>query len=41
MSAKYILGAAVGSIGVAYFCDNLISDQKLFGGMNYIYKPCN
>ncbi|KAG0452844.1 hypothetical protein HPP92_025254 [Vanilla planifolia] len=32
MSAKYIIGALVGSFGIAYLCDNLIADQKIFGG---------
>lgn len=32
MSAKYILGAGIGSLAIAYVCDTLISDQKIFGG---------
>uniref|UniRef100_A0A1J3H5Y5 ATOZI1 n=1 Tax=Noccaea caerulescens TaxID=107243 RepID=A0A1J3H5Y5_NOCCA len=29
---KYIVGALVGSAVVAYVCDKVISDNKLFGG---------
>ena len=32
MSAKYIVGALVGSLGVAYVCDTIVSDKKIFGG---------
>ena len=32
MSAKYIIGALAGSFGIAYVCDNLIADKKIFGG---------
>ncbi|KAH6772817.1 ozone-responsive stress-like protein [Perilla frutescens var. hirtella] len=32
MSAKYIIGAGFGSLAIAYVCDTLISDQKIFGG---------
>ncbi|XP_010241215.1 PREDICTED: uncharacterized protein LOC104585889 [Nelumbo nucifera] len=32
MAAKYIVGAVLGTFGFAYVMDNLISDQKLFGG---------
>ncbi|KAH6828762.1 ozone-responsive stress-like protein [Perilla frutescens var. hirtella] len=32
MSTKYILGALLGSMAIAYVCDNLIADQKIFGG---------
>jgi hypothetical protein len=32
MAAKYIVGALVGSLGVAYVCDTLVSDKKIFGG---------
>lgn len=32
MAAKYIVGALVGSIGVAYVCDTIVSDKKIFGG---------
>ncbi|KAL7134162.1 hypothetical protein ABFS83_11G008300 [Erythranthe nasuta] len=32
MAGKYIWSALVGSIAVAYVCDNIISDQKIFGG---------
>ncbi|XP_010554837.1 PREDICTED: uncharacterized protein LOC104824447 [Tarenaya hassleriana] len=30
--AKYIIGATVGSFGIAYICDKLVSDDKIFGG---------
>ena len=36
MSAKYIIGAGFGSLGIAYVCDSLVSDYKIFGGMNVI-----
>ncbi|CAA6660823.1 unnamed protein product [Spirodela intermedia] len=32
MATKYIVGSIVGSFVVAYACDTLISDSKLFGG---------
>ncbi|KAL9241706.1 hypothetical protein vseg_015784 [Gypsophila vaccaria] len=32
MSAKYIIGSLVGSFAIAYVCDNLLADQKIFGG---------
>ncbi|EYU20744.1 hypothetical protein ABFS82_11G008600 [Erythranthe guttata] len=32
MAGKYIWSALVGTIGVAYVCDTIISDQKIFGG---------
>ncbi|KAL7092868.1 hypothetical protein ACP275_11G008500 [Erythranthe tilingii] len=32
MAGKYIWSALVGSIAVAYVCDTIISDQKIFGG---------
>ncbi|XP_047938511.1 uncharacterized protein LOC125186206 [Salvia hispanica] len=32
MSAKYIIGAGFGSLGIAYVCDSLVSDYKIFGG---------
>ncbi|XP_057515326.1 uncharacterized protein LOC130796914 [Amaranthus tricolor] len=32
MAAKYILGSLAGSFVVAYVCDKIISDQKIFGG---------
>ncbi|KAG0452863.1 hypothetical protein HPP92_025527 [Vanilla planifolia] len=38
MSAKYIIGGLVGSFGIAYLCDNLIADQKIFGGQLIIVK---
>jgi hypothetical protein len=30
--ATYIIGALAGSAVVAYVCDKVISDDKLFGG---------
>ncbi|CDP18635.1 unnamed protein product [Coffea canephora] len=32
MSAKYILSGLVGSFAIAYVCDHLIADKKIFGG---------
>ncbi|XP_078439330.1 uncharacterized protein LOC144709620 [Wolffia australiana] len=32
MSTKYIVGALAGSFVVAYVCDTLIADKKIFGG---------
>ncbi|KAL0404912.1 UNVERIFIED_CONTAM: hypothetical protein Sradi_2132000 [Sesamum radiatum] len=32
MSAKYVLGSILGSLTIAYIGDNLIADQKIFGG---------
>ncbi|CAO2837313.1 unnamed protein product [Amaranthus hypochondriacus] len=32
MAAKYIVGSLAGSFVVAYVCDKIISDQKIFGG---------
>ncbi|XP_047942373.1 uncharacterized protein LOC125189165 isoform X3 [Salvia hispanica] len=32
MSGKAIFSAFVGSLGIAYVCDYLISDKKIFGG---------
>ncbi|KAL7086748.1 hypothetical protein ACP275_13G020300 [Erythranthe tilingii] len=32
MAGKYIWSALVGSIAVAYVCNNVISDRKIFGG---------
>ncbi|KAL1555310.1 hypothetical protein AAHA92_15768 [Salvia divinorum] len=32
MSAKYIIGAGFGSLAIAYVCDSLVSDAKIFGG---------
>uniref|UniRef100_A0A2P2IJ52 Uncharacterized protein LOC101298149 n=1 Tax=Rhizophora mucronata TaxID=61149 RepID=A0A2P2IJ52_RHIMU len=32
MGAKYIIPAVLGSFAVAYVCDQLVSDKKLFGG---------
>ncbi|CAA0843397.1 Protein of unknown function (DUF1138 [Striga hermonthica] len=32
MAAKYIFPAILGSVVVAYVSDNLIADQKIFGG---------
>lgn len=33
MAAAKIIGAVVASFAVAYVCDTLIADQKVFGGM--------
>lgn len=30
--AKYIIGALIGSFGISYLFDKLISDNKIFGG---------
>ncbi|CAN8308821.1 unnamed protein product [Cochlearia groenlandica] len=30
--AKYIIGSLVGSAAIAYVCDKVISDTKIFGG---------
>lgn len=35
MSAKYIVSGLLGSIAIAYVSDNLIADQKIFGGLYY------
>ncbi|KAK8554285.1 hypothetical protein V6N12_031250 [Hibiscus sabdariffa] len=32
MAAKYIIGSIVGSFAIAYVADNLVADQKIFGG---------
>jgi Protein of unknown function (DUF1138) len=32
MSTKYIFGSIVGAFAIAYVCDNIIADQKIFGG---------
>ncbi|CAI9754817.1 unnamed protein product [Fraxinus pennsylvanica] len=32
MAAKYILSSLVGTVAIAYVFDNLIADQKVFGG---------
>ncbi|KAG9147956.1 hypothetical protein Leryth_003545 [Lithospermum erythrorhizon] len=32
MAAVKVVGATVASFGIAYLCDNLIADQKIFGG---------
>ncbi|EMS62840.1 hypothetical protein TRIUR3_00822 [Triticum urartu] len=32
MSGKYIIGSLVGSLGIAYVCDAIVSDKKIFGG---------
>ncbi|KAG2279016.1 hypothetical protein Bca52824_061571 [Brassica carinata] len=34
---KYIVGALVGSAVVAYVCDKVISDDKIFGG-KFLYS---
>lgn len=35
---KYIVGALVGSAVVAYVCDKVISDDKIFGGKFSYYS---
>ncbi|CAL9213366.1 unnamed protein product [Arabidopsis halleri] len=32
--AKYIIGALIGSFGISYLFDKVISDNKIFGGKN-------
>jgi len=32
MTAAKIIGAIAGSFVIAYVCDSLISDRKIFGG---------
>ncbi|XP_078174204.1 uncharacterized protein LOC144567871 [Carex rostrata] len=32
MSAKYIIGSLAGSFAIAYVCDNILANQKIFGG---------
>ncbi|XP_044444004.1 uncharacterized protein [Triticum aestivum] len=32
MSGKYIIGSLVGSLGIAYVSDTIVSDKKIFGG---------
>ncbi|KAM0882718.1 hypothetical protein ACQ4PT_032092 [Festuca glaucescens] len=32
MAAKCIVGGLIGSLGVAYVCDTIVSDKKIFGG---------
>ncbi|KMT14517.1 hypothetical protein BVRB_4g072890 [Beta vulgaris subsp. vulgaris] len=32
MAGKYIVGSLIGSFVIAYACDNIMSDQKIFGG---------
>ncbi|KAK9692330.1 hypothetical protein RND81_09G257000 [Saponaria officinalis] len=32
MASKYILGSLAGSFVIAYVCDTLMSDHKIFGG---------
>ncbi|KAJ6332038.1 hypothetical protein OIU76_010422 [Salix suchowensis] len=32
MSGKYIVSAIVGSFAIAYVCDYVVSDKKIFGG---------
>ncbi|CAN1255429.1 hypothetical protein LINPERPRIM_LOCUS8983 [Linum perenne] len=34
MSGKYIMGALAGSFVVAYVCDRIVSDEKIFGVSN-------
>lgn len=37
MAAKCIIPSMLGTTVLAYFCDNLISDQKLFGGVYFSF----
>ncbi|CAL1385089.1 unnamed protein product [Linum trigynum] len=32
MSGKYVIGAIAASFPIAYLCDTLVSDVKIFGG---------
>lgn len=32
MAAKYIVSAVAGSFAIAYVCDVVIADKKIFGG---------
>ncbi|EOY09281.1 hypothetical protein QUC31_010573 [Theobroma cacao] len=32
MATKYIIPAVLGSFAIAYVCDQLIADKKIFGG---------
>ena len=32
MTAGYIVGSLVGSFAIAYLCDTIVSDKKIFGG---------
>lgn len=32
MTAKYIIGSLAASIGIAYTCDLLLAEKKIFGG---------
>ncbi|KAE8721093.1 cinnamoyl-CoA reductase 1-like [Hibiscus syriacus] len=32
MAAKYIIGSVAASFAIAYAFDNLVADQKIFGG---------
>lgn len=41
MAAKYIIGSILGSFAVAYVCDELIAEKKIFGGKNYGNWPCD
>jgi hypothetical protein len=36
MGAKYIIGSLVGSCVIAYACDYIVSQKKIFGGMQFV-----
>jgi hypothetical protein len=36
MGAKYIVGSLVGSCVIAYACDYIVSQKKIFGGMQFV-----
>lgn len=38
MTAKYIIGSIAGSFVIAYVCDHLVSERKIFGGKLHIPK---
>ena len=37
MAAKYIILSTLGSFVIAYACDQLVSDKKIFGGKLLLY----
>lgn len=37
MATKYIIPAVLGSFAIAYVCDQLIADKKIFGGKLLLY----
>ncbi|CAI0438291.1 unnamed protein product, partial [Linum tenue] len=38
MSGKYVIGAIAASFPIAYLCDTLVSDVKIFGGLHSGYS---